>query len=111
MVANRAGALVRRLGRELPAYADRRAEAVEGAGRAAESRGFYRSGARMRDQFRAGRDVDRERMNFEAEIMDQLSDLYSGNALDIARLRRNLAEQGITGAQNVTLANAEAGIY
>lgn len=65
----------------------------------------------MRDQFRAGRDVDRERMNFEAEIMDNLSDLYSTNALDIARLRRGLAEEGITGAQNVTIANAEAGIF
>ena len=111
VMANRVSSIVRGIGRALPAYADKRAEAIEGAGRAAENRGFFRSGARMRDQFRAGRDVDRERMNFEAQARDQITDLYATNAMDIARLRRELAEQGITGAQNVTLANAEAGIF
>ncbi len=65
----------------------------------------------MTDQFRAGSDVDRERMNFEANIRDQIAELYGTNALDIARLRQGLTEQGINGAQDVTLANANAGIY
>lgn len=111
VLGTRVGALVRQLGRELPAYADKRERAIEGAGIAAEGRGFFRSGARMTQQNRAGMDVDRERMNFEASIRDQIAELYGTSALDIARLRRDLAEQGITGAQNVTLANAEAGIY
>ena len=111
ILGTRVGALVRQLGRELPAYADKRDRAVEGAGMAAESRGLFRSGARMTQQNRAGMDVDRERMNFEASIRDQIAELYGTSALDIARLRRDLAEQGITGAQNVTLANAAAGIY
>ena len=111
VLGTRVGALTRQLGRELPAYADKRERAVEGAGNAAESRGFFRSGARMQDQARAGIDVDRERMNFEASIRDEIADLYGTGALDIARLRRDLAEQGITGAQNVTLANAAAGIF
>lgn len=111
ILGQRQGALVRQLGRQLPAYADQRTEAVEAAGAASEARGLYRSGARMRDQFRAGRDVDRARMDFEAGIRDQLGELSAMNALDIARLRRGLVEEGITGGQNVTLANAEAGIF
>ena len=111
VLGTRVSALVRQLGRELPAYADKRERAVEGAGNAAESRGFYRSGQRMTDQFRAGNDVDRERNNFEAGIRDQIAEMYGVNALDIARIRQGLAEQGITGAQNVTLANANAGIF
>ena len=102
---------MRQLGRELPAYADKRERAVEGAGNASESRGFFRSGQRMTDQARAGYDVDRERNNFESGIRDQIAEMYGVNALDIARIRQGLAEQGITGAQNVTLANANAGIF
>lgn len=111
VLGTRIGALTRQLGRELPAYADKRDQAVENAGLAAESRGFFRSGQRMTDQARAGLAVDRERNNFEANIRDQMAELYGTNAMDIARLRQQLAEQGITGAQNVTLANANAGIY
>lgn len=111
VLGTRVGALTRSIGRELPAYADKRAEAIESAGNAAESRGFYRSGQRMTDQFRAGRDVDRERMNFEATTRDQIAELYSTNALDVARIRRELIEKGITGAQDVAIANAQAGIY
>jgi len=55
--------------------------------------------------------VDRERNNFESGIRDQIAEMYGVNALDIARIRQGLAEQGITGAQNVTLANANAGIF
>lgn len=111
VLGTRVSALVRQLGRELPAYADKRERAVEGAGSAAESRGFFRSGQRMTDQARAGYDVDRERNNFESGIRDQIAEMYGVNALDIARIRQGLAEQGITGAQNVTLANANAGIF
>lgn len=111
VLGTRVGALTRSIGRALPAYADKRAEAIEGAGNAAESRGFFRSGQRMTNQFRAGRDVDRERMNFEAETRDKMADLYGTNALDIARIRREMIERGITGAQDVAITNAEAGIY
>ena len=111
VLGTRVSALVRQLGRELPAYADKRERAVEGAGNASESRGFFRSGQRMTDQARAGYDVDRERNNFESGIRDQIAEMYGVNALDIARIRQGLAEQGITGAQNVTLANANAGIF
>lgn len=111
VLGNRVGAIVRGIGRQLPAYAEQRVRAVEGAGNAAESRGMFRSGARMQDQARAGMDVDRERMNYEAEQRDKLGELYSTHAMDVARLRRELAEQGITGAQNVTLANAQAGKF
>jgi len=111
VLGTRVSSLVRQLGRELPAYADKRERAVEGAGNAAESRGFFRSGQRMTDQFRAGYDVDRERNNFEAGIRDQIAELYGVNALDIARIRQGLTEEGINGAQQVTLNNAQGGIY
>lgn len=111
VLGTRVGALVRGLNRQLPAYADRRERAIEGAGLAAEDRGMFRSGARMRDQVRAGIDVDRDRMNYEAETRDRIAELYSTNALDVARKRRELAERGIDGAQNVQIANANAGIY
>jgi len=110
VLGTRVGALVRGLGRKLPYYADQRERAIEGAGQAAESRGLYRSGARMKAQTRAGIDVDRDRMDFESDTRDRIAELYSNNALDVARKRRELAEQGINSAQTVQINNAQAGL-
>lgn len=110
VLATRVGALTRQLGRALPAYADKQTRMVENAGNAAESRGMFRSSGRMRDQYRAAADVDRERQDYEAQIRDQIAELYANNALNIARIRQGLTEQGFTGAQNVDIGNAKAGL-
>jgi hypothetical protein len=40
-------------------------------------------------------------MDFEAETRDRIAELYSTNAMDVARRRRELAERGIDSAQTV----------
>lgn len=110
LTGHRVNSLTRQLGRALPAYADKRKEAIRGAGYAAEDRGMFASGLRMRDQTEAARDVDRERLDFEAQIRDSIGEIYMTSAMDIAQLRRQLMEQGLSAAQANAIANAEAGI-
>lgn len=107
----RVGALTRQLGRKLPAYAEAKAQAIKGTGQEYEGRGFFRSGNRVQEQARVGRESDRERMDYEADVRDQIAELYGVSAMDIARLRREQAEQAILGAQNTAINNANAGIY
>ena len=111
VAALRVNSLTRQLGRELPAYAEQRDRAVRQVGESFEDRGVYRSGMRQVRQADAGREVDRARNNFEAGIRDQISGTYATGAADIAALRRQLAEQGITSAQTVAVNNANSGIY
>ena len=87
-----------------------REKAVDQAGSSWEDRGLYQSGGRMSDQAEAGQDVDRQRMDFEAGIRDQVSEQYLTTALDVARLRRELTEKGMSAAQANAIASAQAGL-
>lgn len=106
----RVGALTRQLGRALPAYAERRETAVRDTGRAYEDRGMYSSGARHDAQAEAGRAIDRERLDFEAGIRDEIGEMYLTTAMDIASLRRQLMERGLDYAAADVIARAEAGL-
>ena len=110
LAGTRADALQRQLNRGLPAYAEQREQAVEGAGDAAESRGMYRSGRRMTEQARVGRESDRARMDFETGIRDQMTELFLNNAMQIATIRRDFLERGYDYATANAIANAQAGL-
>lgn len=110
MTGFHADSLQRKLGRALPSYAEQRTNAIRGAGEEAEQRGMFRSGRRITNQAQAGRDVDRERMDFEAGIRDQIGELYLNAAMDVANLRRQFLEQGYDAATANALANANAGL-
>jgi len=111
-VANqRVSSLTRQMARQLPVYAQNRQDAVQNVGNSWEDRGMYRSGQRIVKQADAGREVDRQRDEYLANTNDQIAGTYLTTAADIARLRRGLAEQGITSAQTVAMNNANSGIY
>ena len=111
VAAQRVSALTRQLARGLPGYAQQKTDAIQGVGNQFEDRGIFRGGMRQVKQADAGREVDRARNEFELGIRDNIAGTYTNTALDIARLRRGLAEQNINSAQNVALANASSGIY
>ena len=110
LLGHRVGALTRELARGLPAYAVQRERAVEDTGNTWEDRGMYRSGNRIKGQFDAASDVDRERMDFEARIRDQIAEQYIMTAVDVAEMRRQLMEAGLDGASATAIANAQAGL-
>ena len=111
-VANqRVSALTRQMARQLPVYAQQRQDAVQGVGNAYEDRGMFRGGQRITDQAKAGREVDRQQLEYTTGVQDQLGGIYLSTAADIAARRRALAEQGINSAQTVALNNANSGIY
>jgi hypothetical protein len=111
ILGTRVGALTRQLGRTLPAYADQKQQALKETGQGYESRGFYRSGNRMDEQARVGREQDRTALDFEAGIRDQIAELYGVSAMDLARLQREQTEQAMAAQQAATIAAAQAGIY
>lgn len=106
----RVNSLTRQLGRALPAYAERREHAIRDTGIEHEGRGMYRSGARISGQAEAARAVDRQRMDYEAGIRDEIGELYLRTAMDVAEIRRNLVEQGLDYAAADVIARAEAGL-
>lgn len=110
LLGHRVGALTRELGRGLPAYAEKRENAIRDTGFGFEDSGMYRSGTRLDKQAEVARGVDRERMDWEAGLRDQIGELYMLNAVDIAQLRRQLLEQGFDSTQATAIANASAGL-
>lgn len=104
------GALERELARALPAYAEQRKDVIRDTGANYESRGFYRSGNRVDQQAENARDVDRDMQDYQARIYDQIREIQLNAAMDIAALRRQLMEQGLTYAQADALARAEMGL-
>jgi hypothetical protein len=110
MTGFQVGSLERELARALPAYAEQRANTIRDTGSEYEGRGFYRSGGRVNQQAENARDVDRQKMDYEAKIYDKIRELQLGAAMDIAALRRQLMERGLTYAQADAIARAEAGL-
>lgn len=111
-VANqRVSALTRQMARQLPVYAQNRQQGIENVGNSWEDRGLYKSGGRIKGQADSALASDRQRDEYLAGARDDIASTYLTTAADIARLRRGLAEQGITSAQTVAMNNASSGIY
>jgi hypothetical protein len=110
MAGHNISSLERELGRALPAFAEQRADAIEGVGSNFEGRGFFRSGSRITGQADAGRKVDREREDFQAKIYDAIRSELLAAASEIASLRRELMERGFDAAMADAIARAQAGL-
>lgn len=109
--AYRVGALNRQIDRQAPQWDQQSKLAGEGVDNDYESRGMLNSGKRFIKRAEATTDVDRQRLDWEAGIRDQIGEQYITSAQDIADLRRQAAEQAIAAAQATAIANANAGIY
>jgi hypothetical protein len=110
LTGHRVNSLTRQLGRALPVYAEKKEVAMRDTGSSFEDRGMFRSGGRMVAQADVGRAVDRERLDYEAGIRDQIMELYLTNGMDVAAIRRDLMEQGLSAAAANAIINAEAGL-
>lgn len=82
-----------RIEAQRPAYDLQRKQATSNVNREAESRGMFRSGGRLKSLNDRRSSIDLGQRQFESNVQTGLADTERSAASDIARLRRNRADE------------------
>lgn len=92
-IARRTSAITRGLALNAPVYEENERQGVQNVANSFEDRGLYRSGQRLVKQQDVVNDFTRQRLGAEANARQQIADLNSSGAAQVAALRRRTAEQ------------------
>lgn len=104
-VAQRISALQRALNLRLAGYGPSQQQDMEKADDDYEGRGLFRSGSRLKEDQNIANDYEGKKLGDISSTYDQIAAQQSDLASQIAKMRRDAAEQGLTSATNMTLAN------
>lgn len=92
-IARRTSSITRGLALNAPVYEENLQQGLKGISESFEDRGISRSGQRLVAQQEFSNDQNRQRMGAEANARQQIADLNSSGAAQVAALRRRTAEQ------------------
>jgi hypothetical protein len=105
-VAQRISTLQRALNLRLAGYGPEEQQAEQKTSNDYEGRGLFRSGQRLQDEQNTANDYERQKLGDISSTNDQIAQSQSDLAAQIAKMKREGAEQGLTSGYNMTLDNA-----
>ena len=92
-IARRTSSITRGLALNAPVYDENEKQGLERVAGSFEDRGIYSSGQRLVKQQEVSNDINRQRLGAETNARQQISDLNSSGAAQVAALRRRTIEQ------------------